>query len=156
MKLFAACLEAQREDPISRRMLQGARLTRDTSVLSVFSRKNPWGIRPETLWKTVGFPLPPFVPGFSSAADFIEKGRDRDKLKQMVDLGKFLLVIGGVIAILGAVLMLAGRFHLPIGRLPGDVVYRSRNTVVYFPIVTSLVLSAILSLIFWLISRSRH
>lgn len=74
----------------------------------------------------------------------------------MVDLGKFLLIIGGVIAILGAVLLFAGRFHVPIGRLPGDVVYRGRNTVVYFPIVTSLVLSAILSLIFWLISRSRH
>ena len=109
------------------------------SVLSVFSRENPRGIRPETLWKTVGFP--PF---------------GRDKLKQMVDLGKFLVLVGGIIIILGAVLLLAGRFHLPIGRLPGDVVYRGRNTVIYFPIVTSLVLSAIFSLIFWLISRSRH
>jgi hypothetical protein len=74
----------------------------------------------------------------------------------MVDLGKLLLVVGGVIVVLGAALLLAGRLHLPIGRLPGDIVYRGKNTVFYFPLATSLILSAILSLVFWLISRGRH
>ncbi|MGZ4842471.1 MAG: DUF2905 family protein, partial [Candidatus Angelobacter sp.] len=47
----------------------------------------------------------------------------------MTDLGKLLLVLGGVIVLVGAALMLAGRFNLPLGRLPGDFVYRGKNTV---------------------------
>ena len=74
----------------------------------------------------------------------------------MADLGKFLLLIGGVIVIIGAILLVAGKFNVPVGRLPGDIVYRGRNTVVYFPLATSIVVSVILSLIFWLVSRSRH
>jgi hypothetical protein len=74
----------------------------------------------------------------------------------MVDLGKLLLVIGAVIIVVGIVLVIAGRLNLPIGRLPGDIVYRGKNTVVYFPLATSIILSILLSLIFWLVSRSRH
>ena len=74
----------------------------------------------------------------------------------MVELGKFLVLVGGVIVVLGAALLFAGRFNLPVGRLPGDIVYRGKSTVVYFPLATSLLLSAILSLIFWLIGRGRH
>lgn len=71
----------------------------------------------------------------------------------MTDLGKFLLLVGGVIIVVGAVLLLAGRFHLPLGRLPGDIVYRGKNTVFYFPIVTCILISVVLSLIFWLVGR---
>jgi len=74
----------------------------------------------------------------------------------MVELGKFLVLVGVVIIILGAVLLFTGKLNLPLGRLPGDFVYRGKNTVFYFPLATSLLLSAILSLIFWLIGRSRH
>lgn len=74
----------------------------------------------------------------------------------MVELGKLLLLLGVIIVILGAVLLFAGRFHLPLGRLPGDIVYRGKNTAFYFPLVTSILLSVILSLVFWLIGRSRH
>jgi hypothetical protein len=74
----------------------------------------------------------------------------------MADLGKLLLLVGGIIAILGALLLLAARFHAPVGRLPGDIVYRGKHTVFYFPLATSILLSIILSLIFWLIGRSRH
>jgi hypothetical protein len=74
----------------------------------------------------------------------------------MVDLGKLLLVIGAVIIVVGVVLVIAGRLNLPIGRLPGDIVYRGKNTTVYFPLATSIILSILLSLIFWLVSRSRH
>ena len=74
----------------------------------------------------------------------------------MPELGKFLVLIGGIIVVLGLVLLLAGKFNLPIGRLPGDIVYRGKNTVFYFPLATSIIVSVILSLIFWLIGRSRH
>lgn len=74
----------------------------------------------------------------------------------MADVGKLLLVVGGVMLLLGAVLLVAGKLHLPFGRLPGDIVYRGKHTVFYFPLATSLLVSLILSLIFWLINRSRH
>lgn len=74
----------------------------------------------------------------------------------MVELGKVLLLIGGVIVVIGGLLMVAGRSNLPIGRLPGDIVYRGKHTVFYFPLATSIVLSIILSLIFWLLGRGRH
>ena len=73
----------------------------------------------------------------------------------MTDLGKLLLVLGGVIVLIGAVLLLAGKFNLPLGRLPGDIVYRGKNTVFYFPIVTCILLSIIVSLLLWLFRRGR-
>ncbi len=71
----------------------------------------------------------------------------------MADLGKLLLLVGGVIILLGALMLLAGKLHLPLGRLPGDIVYRGKHTVFYFPIVTCILISVILSLIFWLFGR---
>lgn len=74
----------------------------------------------------------------------------------MADLGKALLVLGGIIILVGAALLLAGRFNLPLGRLPGDIVYRGKNSVFYFPIVTCIVISVVLSLIFWLMGRGNR
>jgi hypothetical protein len=74
----------------------------------------------------------------------------------MADLGKLLLILGGVIVLIGVVLLLAGRFNLPLGRLPGDITYRGKNTVVYFPLATSIIISIVLSLILWLFNRGRH
>ncbi|MBA3914342.1 MAG: DUF2905 domain-containing protein [Acidobacteriales bacterium] len=74
----------------------------------------------------------------------------------MAEVGKMLLVAGVALALLGAVLLLAGRSGLPIGRLPGDILYRGKNTTVYFPLMTSLVLSVVLSLALYLIGRMRH
>jgi hypothetical protein len=74
----------------------------------------------------------------------------------MTDLGKMLLIFGGVIILVGAVLLLAGRFNLPLGRLPGDIVYRGKNTVFYFPLTTCIVMSVVLSLIFWLFGRGNR
>jgi hypothetical protein len=73
----------------------------------------------------------------------------------MADLGKLLLILGGGIVLIGVVLLLAGRFNLPLGRLPGDITYRGKNTVVYFPLATSIIISIVLSLILWLINRGR-
>jgi hypothetical protein len=73
----------------------------------------------------------------------------------MAELGKLLLIVGGIIVVIGAGLLLAGRFHLPIGRLPGDIVVRGKNTVFYFPLATSIIISIILSLILWFFNRGR-
>jgi hypothetical protein len=71
----------------------------------------------------------------------------------VTNLGKLLIVFGGLLAIIGVVVVLAGRANLPIGRLPGDIVYRGKNTTFYFPLVTCIVLSLVFSLIMWLIGK---
>ena len=74
----------------------------------------------------------------------------------MSELGKLLILAGGVLLLIGLLLILAGRLSLPIGRLPGDVVYRGEHTTVYFPLATSILLSVVLSLVLYLIGRLRH
>ena len=74
----------------------------------------------------------------------------------MTDFGKLLIVLGGVLLVAGFVLLLLGRANLPIGRLPGDIVYRGKNTTFYFPLATSIVLSVLLSLIRYVIGRWKH
>ena len=74
----------------------------------------------------------------------------------MGDLGKSLIVIGGVVVLAGVLLVALGKTGLPLGRLPGDITYRGKNTTVYFPIVTSIVLSVVLSVVVWLVQRMRR
>ncbi len=71
----------------------------------------------------------------------------------MTDLGKILIAVGALLLVVGVVIVLLGRMNVPVGRLPGDIVYRGKHTTVYFPIVTSILLSIILSLIFYFLSR---
>ena len=71
----------------------------------------------------------------------------------MIPLGKLLIFFGGALVLIGIVVVLAGRANLPLGRLPGDIVYRGKNSTVYFPLVTCIVLSIVLSLVMWIISR---
>lgn len=73
----------------------------------------------------------------------------------MNQLGKLLFGLGLALVVIGGVLMLAGRVGLPLGRLPGDFVYRGKHATVYFPLVTCIVISVVLTLIFYLISRFR-
>ena len=74
----------------------------------------------------------------------------------MGDLGRMLLMLGGLILVLGLVLILAGKVNLPIGRLPGDFVVRGKNSTFYFPLMTSIVLSILLSLVLYVVSRIRR
>lgn len=67
------------------------------------------------------------------------------------DLGRLLMVLGGVILIAGIALTAFGR--LGLGRLPGDLVYRRGNFTFYFPLMTSILLSVVLSLLLWLFRR---
>lgn len=74
----------------------------------------------------------------------------------MTDIGKLLIVLGAILIAAGLVFLLLGRTHLPIGRLPGDFIYRGKNTTFYFPLATSILLSVILSLVFYVLSKWRH
>ncbi|MFZ0417577.1 MAG: DUF2905 domain-containing protein [Candidatus Sulfotelmatobacter sp.] len=74
----------------------------------------------------------------------------------MSEFGKLLVLFGVILLAAGLVLILLGRTHLPIGRLPGDFLYRGKNTTVYFPLATSLLLSVVLSLVLYLINRFKR
>jgi hypothetical protein len=74
----------------------------------------------------------------------------------MGDLGRMLVALGGLLLVVGVVLILAGKVNLPIGRLPGDIIIRGKNTTFYFPLMTSMLLSVILSLVLWVVGRMRR
>ncbi len=70
----------------------------------------------------------------------------------LADLGKLLIGVGFLLVVFGAVLMLAGR--LPwLGRLPGDISIQRGQWTFYFPLATSIIVSLLLTLVFWLINR---
>ena len=74
----------------------------------------------------------------------------------MTEIGKMLIILGVLVAVAGLVFILMGRTHLPIGRLPGDIVYRGKHTTFYFPLATSILLSVVLTLVLWLAGKIRH
>lgn len=74
----------------------------------------------------------------------------------MSDLGKLLIVLGIVLVVAGVVLTLLGRTNLPLGRLPGDILYRGKNTTFYFPLATSILLSVVLTLLLYVIGKFRR
>lgn len=71
----------------------------------------------------------------------------------MREFGRLLVFVGGILLLLGLLFTFQDRLPLRIGRLPGDIVIRGKNSVFYFPLATSLLLSVLLSLILWLLSR---
>ena len=73
----------------------------------------------------------------------------------MPDLGKLLLFFGVILVVAGVVLMVFGRMNIPLGRLPGDIVYRGKSTTFYFPLATSILLSVVLSVVLYFIGRMR-
>jgi len=74
----------------------------------------------------------------------------------MSELGKLLIVLGIVLMGAGVVLTVLGRTNLPLGRLPGDIVYRGKDTTLYFPLATSLLVSVLLSLVLYVVGRWRR
>ena len=71
----------------------------------------------------------------------------------MSDLGKALIGVGAFLVLAGGALLLASRAGLPLGRLPGDIAYRGKNLSFFAPLGTSLLISALLSAIFYLFSK---
>lgn len=70
----------------------------------------------------------------------------------MQDLGRPLIVVGAVLMVAGLLLTFGPRIPF-LGRLPGDIVWRRGNSTVYFPIVTCIVVSLLLTLLFSLFRR---
>lgn len=58
--------------------------------------------------------------------------------------------------VIGGIVMLLGRTGLPLGRMPGDFLYRGKNTTFYFPLASSILISVVLSLVLFLIGRLRR
>ncbi|PIU44872.1 MAG: DUF2905 domain-containing protein [Ignavibacteriales bacterium CG07_land_8_20_14_0_80_59_12] len=73
----------------------------------------------------------------------------------MQQLGKFLILTGGLVALCGVLLMIGPNFPI-IGKLPGDIHVKRENVQICFPITTSILLSVILSLLLWAISKLFH
>lgn len=73
-------------------------------------------------------------------------------MPELSGLGKILIVVGIVLLGLGVLLAFGGKL-LPLGRLPGDIVIKRGNFTFFFPVVTSILLSIVLSLIFALFRR---
>ena len=70
-----------------------------------------------------------------------------------MNVGRLLISAGFGLIALGALVLLLNKMNLPLGRLPGDIVYRGRNTTFYFPWVTCLLLSVLGTLVLWLLNR---
>ncbi len=64
--------------------------------------------------------------------------------------------VGVLLIVAGVLVLVLGRVRIPIGRLPGDIAYRGKNFSFYLPVATSLLLSIVVSLVFYLISRFRR
>ena len=68
-------------------------------------------------------------------------------------MGKLLILAGVGLVVLGLIVIGVGKLGLPFGRLPGDIVWRGKNTTFYFPLATCILLSVVLSLLAWLFRR---
>jgi len=66
------------------------------------------------------------------------------------------VVVGVLLIAAGAAVLLMGKIRIPFGRLPGDIAYRGKGFSFYFPLASSIVISILLSLLFYLISRFRR
>jgi uncharacterized protein HemY len=67
-------------------------------------------------------------------------------------LGKLLIVLGVIVIAVGGLLLFSGKIPW-IGRLPGDILIQKKNYTFYFPLATSIIISVIITLVFWLLGR---
>ena len=71
-------------------------------------------------------------------------------------MGRILVVLGVALVVIGGIVMLLGRTGVPLGRLPGDFLYRGKNTTFYFPLASSILISIVLSIVLYLIGRLKR
>ena len=74
----------------------------------------------------------------------------------MSDLGRILILFGLLLVVIGIAFVLLDRFNVPLGRLPGDLSWRGRGWSISFPLASSIIVSVVLSLLLWAISRFRR
>jgi hypothetical protein len=70
-----------------------------------------------------------------------------------MSLGRILIALGLLVAALGVLLSLGEKLPIRLGRLPGDIIIRGKHSVFYFPLVTCLLISVILSVVLWIVNR---
>lgn len=68
-------------------------------------------------------------------------------------IGRGLILLGVILIVAGVIFILGERLPFRIGRLPGDIVVRGKNSTFYFPLMTSILLSVVLTLVMWLVNR---
>jgi len=74
----------------------------------------------------------------------------------MVEMGQMLAMLGIALVVIGGIVMLLGRTGLPLGWLPGDVLYRGKSSTFYFPLASSILISVVLSIVLFLIGRLKR
>src|ERR1700730_6751758 len=74
----------------------------------------------------------------------------------MAEMGRILVVLGVALVVIGGIVMLLGRTGMPLGRLPGDFLHRGKNTTLYFPLASSILISIVLSLVLFLFGRMKR
>jgi hypothetical protein len=74
----------------------------------------------------------------------------------MAEMGRILVALGVALVVIGGIVMLLGRTGVPLGRLPGDFLYRGKNTTFYFPLASSIVISIVLSVVLFVIGRLKR
>jgi hypothetical protein len=77
-------------------------------------------------------------------------------MEPMQQLGRLLLSVGAMFVLIGALFYFGPKLPLRLGRLPGDISYRGAHGTFYFPLVSCLVISIVVSLILWLINHLRR
>jgi hypothetical protein len=81
---------------------------------------------------------------------------ERSAMDAIRETGKILIVLGMMLAGAGVLLVFSGKLPFRLGRLPGDLVYQGRNGSFYFPVVTCILLSVVLSLLMWVVNHFRR
>jgi hypothetical protein len=74
----------------------------------------------------------------------------------MAEVGRLLVIVGIALIVIGGIVMLLGRTGVPLGRLPGDILYRGKNTTFYFPLASSILISVVLSIVLFLLGRLKR
>jgi hypothetical protein len=74
----------------------------------------------------------------------------------MAEMGRILVALGVALVVIGGIVMLLGRTGMPLGRLPGDFLYRGKNTTLYFPLASSILISIVLSIVLFLVGRMKR
>ena len=72
---------------------------------------------------------------------------------QIMSLGRLLIALGIALLAVGLLVTFAGRLPLKLGHLPGDIYIHGRNSSFYFPLTTCLLLSALVSLVLWILRK---
>jgi DUF2905 family protein len=74
----------------------------------------------------------------------------------MAEMGRILVALGMALVVIGGIVMRLGRTGMPLGRLPGDFLYRGKNTTLYFPLASSILISIVLSIVLFLVGRMKR